>query len=126
MTTFWLINQPFYRKITKTDINAASLAEMSEVIPQMLKHRMRYIVLFLHSFSFIRWQRDFSGIIPNHRAVERFDTLLQRIAQWEPASEFCTMEEASRLPMPTEEEPDFIPTVSSLRLLPRAYQRLVE
>jgi peptidoglycan/xylan/chitin deacetylase (PgdA/CDA1 family) len=126
VTAFWIINQPFYRKITKTDINASSLAEMSEVIPQLLHHRLRYVVLFLHSFSFIRWQRDFSAIVPNHRAIERFDKLLQRITQWEPAAEFCTMEAASCLPILTEQEPDFIPTVSSLRLVPRAVQRILE
>jgi len=126
VTTFWLMNQPFCRKISKTDINSASLAEMCDAIPQMLQRRLRYVVLFLHSFSFIRWKRDFSGIVPNHRAVQRFEKLLQRIAQWEPASEFCTMEQVSRQPAAPEEETDFIPTVSSFRLFPRLYQRFVE
>lgn len=126
VTTYWLVDKGPYRKLSKLDFNACSLAELRDVVPKLIDAGIRTVVLFLHSFSFVRWKKDFSGIVPNYRAIERFDRLLAEISRRQDAA-FVTMEQASRMALnETEEARDFIPTVRMSRLLPRAMQRVLE
>lgn len=128
VTTYWLVDKGPYRKMSKLDFNACSLAELRDVVPKLIEAGTRTVVLFLHSFSFVRWKKDFSGIEPNDRAMNRFDRLLSDIARRNDAG-FITMEEASRIEFngrDEAEETDFIPTVRMSRLVPRAVQRVLE
>ena len=127
VTTYWL-SLPTWRKISKVDINSSSLAELCDVIPKLVGAKTRYIVLFLHSFSFIRWRRDYSGFEPNTRALQRFEAILSRIASWGYQDSFCTMEQVARELEggSIEEDFDFIPTVKSRCVLNRVVQRLLE
>ena len=126
VTTYWLVDKGPYRKLSKLDFNACSLAELRDVVPKLIDAGIRTAVLFLHSFSFVRWKKDFSGIVPNYRAIERFDRLLAEITARNDAG-FITMEQASRIALNEgEEDRDFIPTVRMSRLVPRAMQRVLE
>lgn len=126
VTTYWLVDKGPYRKLSKLDFNACSLAELRDVVPKLIDAGTRTVVLFLHSFSFVQWKKDFSGIVPNYRAMERFDRLLKEIAARNDAG-FITMEQASRMELNgSNEERDFIPTVRMSRLVPRAMQRVLE
>ena len=123
VTTYRLLGNGSYEKLSKLDFNACSLRELLDVTPKLMAGGVRYIVLFLHSFSFIRWKRDFSGIVPNYRALERFERYMRAIAGAMNAS-FTTMKElaASQEPEPGR---DFVPTVSLSGLFPRALQRVL-
>jgi peptidoglycan/xylan/chitin deacetylase (PgdA/CDA1 family) len=126
VTTYWLLDKGPYRKLSKLDFNACSLAELRDVVPKLIHGGIRTVVLFLHSFSFVRWKKDFSGIVPNYRAIERFDRLLGEISRRHDAG-FITMEQASRMALnEADDDSDFIPTVRMSRLLPRAVQRVLE
>jgi hypothetical protein len=118
---------PNWRKLSKIDVNSSSLAEMCDVIPQLIAAGSTHIVLFLHSFSFIRWKKDYSGFAPNRRALTRFERLLQYIHGLGYQGSFCTMQElAGHLETEDQAVADFIPTLKSRYILNRAYQRLVE
>jgi peptidoglycan/xylan/chitin deacetylase (PgdA/CDA1 family) len=126
VTTYWLVDKGPYRKLSKLDFNACSLAELRDVVPKLIDAGTRTVVLFLHSFSFVRWTRDLSGIVPNYRAMDRFDRLLAEIARRDDAG-FITMEQASRMALSENDEgSDFIPTVRMSRLVPRVMQRMLE
>jgi peptidoglycan/xylan/chitin deacetylase (PgdA/CDA1 family) len=126
VTTYWLVDKGPYRKLSKLDFNACSLAELRDVVPKLIDAGTRTVVLFLHSFSFVRWKKDFSGIVPNYRAIERFDRLMAEIACRSDAG-FITMEQASRMHLNGNDDAgDFIPTLRMSRLVPRAMQRVFE
>jgi peptidoglycan/xylan/chitin deacetylase (PgdA/CDA1 family) len=126
VTTYWLVDKGPYRKLSKLDFNACSLAELRDVVPKLIDAGTRTVVLFLHSFSFVRWNKDLSGIVPNYRAMERFDRLLADIARRNDAG-FITMEQASRMELnESADDNDFIPAVRMSRLVPRAMQRVLE
>ena len=125
VTTYWLLNKGPLRKLSKLDFNACSLAELRDVVPKMIAGGVRQIVLFLHSFSFIRWKKDFSGFVPNHRAIARFDNFLREFKGWKNIR-FTTMEEAASLLVgDAEGGADCIPTVRLSGLFPRAIQRVL-
>lgn len=126
VTTYWLINTSFFRKISKLDVNSSSLAELMDIIPKLMESRVGPVVLFLHSFSFIRWKKDNSGVLPNYRALERFETIVDAICKRGYQTHFCTMAEISRsFAGENEHELDFIPTVKASGIIPRALQRIL-
>jgi hypothetical protein len=124
VTSYWLFRAPSYSKISKVDMNACSLSELHDIIPKLIRNKVTYITLFLHSFSFIRWKRDFSGVLPNYRALDRFEAILDSIARWGYQTSFCTMEEVPRIAQ--EKGTDFVPTLNSVGILSRALQRIRE
>ena len=127
VTCYWLARGLGYQKLSKLDINACSNAEMTEIIPKLIRGKVDYIVLFLHSFSFIRWKRDLSGVEPNHRAIERFEALLHAITTADYYAGFSTMADiAERLLDGTHMNNDFVPALNPVHIVPRALQRLME
>lgn len=124
VTTYRLLGNGSYEKLSKLDFNACSLRELLDVTPKLMAGGVRYIVLFLHSFSFIRWKRDFSGIAPNYRALERFERYMRAVAGTMNTS-FTTMKELAAEPHQFEPGRDFVPTVSLSGLFPRALQRVL-
>jgi len=127
ITCYWLARGIGYQKLSKLDINACSSAEMSDIVPKLVRAKMEYVILFLHSFSFIRWKRNFTGVVPNHRAMERFEVLLQSISKAGYGTRFSTMAEVAAGTI--KEQPDrtdFVPSLRTSNILPRAFLRLVE
>ncbi len=127
VTTYWMLNRFGYRKLSKLDINACSNAEMKEVIPQLVSKAVPYVILFLHSFSFVKWKRDLSGVVPNYRALERFDALLESIVSADSyAPRFSTMAEiAEDKSRQHTSGSDYIPSLTPARIPGRALQRLL-
>jgi peptidoglycan/xylan/chitin deacetylase (PgdA/CDA1 family) len=127
VTTYWLLNLPGYRKIGKMDVNSSAFAELKNIAWKLLDSEIEYVVLFLHSFSFIRWKKDGSGIVPNYRAVRRFENLMREIAGSGRRVAFCTFEDLCReLPGRPCEDPDYLPTLNFWRVPARAVQRILE
>jgi len=124
VTTYRLFGKGSHEKLSKLDFNACSLQELLDVTPKLLAGGVRYIVLFLHSFSFIRWKRDFSGIVPNYRALDLFDRFLREVSCWENVR-FTTMEQLATLAQGAEAGEDFVPSAGLFGLLPRALQRVL-
>jgi hypothetical protein len=126
VTTYWMLNGASYQKLSKLDFNACSLSELQDIVPKLVIGGLRFIVLFLHSFSFIRWNRDSSSYTPNYRAMARFEELLREIAR-EDNVRFCTMQEAATLVGSyADASEDFVPTLGISHLLSRAWQRIME
>lgn len=127
VTVYWLFNNRFRRKLSKIDINASSLGEMQDAIPQLMARNLKCIVLFLHSFSFVRWKRDSSGVVPNPRAVNRFERLMESLVEHGGNQQFCTMEQAAKSFSAQDAlEEDFIPAINPIRVFSRAVQRIIE
>jgi len=127
VTMYWLFDNVLLRKMSKLDINACSLTELRNVIPKLVRGRIRCVILFLHSFSFIRWKKDYSGVLPNYRALERFERTLEMICGWGYRGSFCTMAELSKaLSGDQDGRCDLIPTVNSLGIILRALRRILE
>jgi peptidoglycan/xylan/chitin deacetylase (PgdA/CDA1 family) len=127
VSTYWLVNLPGYRKIGKLDVNSSALPELTSIVDKFLASEIEYVVLFLHSFSFVRWKKDASGVVANVRAMHRFVRLLEAIVNSGRPVAFCTMEELARRLAGTRcDGADFLPTLSPLRLPSRVLQRVLE
>jgi hypothetical protein len=126
VTTYWLWKTHSFRKNSKIDVNACSWVELKEVVRQFAASTVEYVVLFLHSFSFIRWDRTGMNLAPKHGPLKRFEALLRMIRE-DLGGEFSTIDEISRMPvLQPDSAPDFMPSVRPLHLLPRALTRLFE
>jgi len=126
VTCYWLLNRWRYRKLSKLDVNACSAAELCSVSPQFVRGDVACVVLFLHSFSFIKWQRN-GRCVPNYRAVARFEQLLECIRRVDPRSRFVTAAELAADFTPVDGYgADLVPRLNPACLVPRAFNRLLE
>jgi peptidoglycan/xylan/chitin deacetylase (PgdA/CDA1 family) len=126
ITTYWLWNSLSTHKNSKVDVNACSWAELRNVVPQLTSSSVDYIVLFLHSFSFVYWDPRGNHLVPSHGPLKRFESLLTLIRD-QLHGEFTTFEEASRMLAPQPDSlSDAVPAVSPFHLVPRALTRLLE
>jgi hypothetical protein len=125
VTTYWLWNTPSSKKNSKVDVNACSWAELSSIVPRLARSSIEYVVLFVHSFSFVHWNGKRESLAVNRGPLKRFEALLNMIRQ-DLGGEFYTIEQASRVQLQHDPVPDFIPTLSPVRLLPRLATRLLE
>lgn len=124
VSTYWLVDTPFYRKNSKLDINACSNEEFRDILPKFINSKINFVVLFLHSFSFLKWKRDYSSVQPDYRAMERLSRTLELLTKFENV-DFLTMQEAAHLVRCVDEEnPDFTPSVNVSKIFPRIIQRL--
>lgn len=89
-----LAGLPLYRHVSfvKTDIDAASLEELKFFVQEAKKHDIRVMNLFLHSYSFIRFNSDFSHFEPDWEDIEKFERFLE-FATSDPSIKFVTMKE---------------------------------
>ncbi|MEM2001306.1 MAG: hypothetical protein QXT77_01500, partial [Candidatus Methanomethylicaceae archaeon] len=76
----------------KTDIDAASLEELKFFVQEAKKHDIRVMNLFLHSYSFIRFNSDFSHFEPDWQDIEKFERFLE-FATSDQSIKFVTMKE---------------------------------
>jgi Polysaccharide deacetylase len=127
VTSYWLWNRSSRRKNSKIDVNACSWTELRTIVPQFARSSVDYVVLFLHSFSFLRWDRNGDNLAPKIGPLKRFEALLRTIRE-DLAGEFVTIEEAARPSVPSQDgqEEDCAPTVPPLYLVPRVLTRLLE
>jgi hypothetical protein len=124
VTTYWLLKTPWYRKIAKIDVNSSSLSEMESAILALLGNGTEYVILFLHSFSFIGWNKRFSDFAPNYRPMRRFEALLERLVNSGYGERFCTMADVARqLEAGALGSGDQIPSLNSSAVLARVLRR---
>lgn len=81
-----------HRSFVKTDVDATSLKELRFFVEEAKKHNIRVMNLFLHSYSFIRFNADFSHFEPDYQDMEKFIRFLE-YATADPAIRFVTMRE---------------------------------
>jgi peptidoglycan/xylan/chitin deacetylase (PgdA/CDA1 family) len=124
VSTYWLVDTPFYKKNSKLDINACSNGEFRNILPKFIQSKINFVVLFLHSFSFLKWKRDYSMVQPDNQAMERLRRTLEFLTQFENA-DFLTIQEASQIVQFVDgDNPDFTPSVNVSKIIPRIIQRL--
>lgn len=68
------------RALVKTDVNWASLDELLFFVDEAKKHHIRSMTLFMHSYSFIRFSKDFAQFEPDYAAMEKFERFLSVVA----------------------------------------------
>lgn len=122
VTTYWLIY--FFRKNSKIDINACSLIELKKVIPAFVEYGFQYTILFLHSFSFIKWNRNFLKYTPDYKTLKKFNTVMELITNTYKLS-FISMEPISKIIKDDNAfQLDFTPFLHPAYMIPRILQRL--
>jgi hypothetical protein len=83
---------PFKRRFIKTDIDWAHLDELKFFYNEGERHGLDVLVLFMHSFSFVKFTRDFKKFEPDERGINRFTSFLnwagEKGARFMTAAEF--------------------------------------
>jgi peptidoglycan/xylan/chitin deacetylase (PgdA/CDA1 family) len=125
VTTYWLWNSPTSRKNSKIDVNACSWPELKDVVRQLSRSTVEYVVLFAHSFSFLQWLENDGVPVPQYGPLKRFDALLHMIRK-DLGGEFCTIADTVNGAIPQAEARDFVPSVSPIRLAQRVLTRILE
>lgn len=69
VTTFICFKCAGFVRYSKLDINARNFNELKEIILKAKKGNLKTIILFLHSFSFIKWGKDSKITSPNLEAM---------------------------------------------------------
>ncbi len=70
----WL---PYKRRFIKTDIDWANLAELKFFYEEGERCGLNVMVLFMHSFSFVRFPHNFKEFEPDYRDLEKFTCFLE-------------------------------------------------
>ena len=79
VTVYTLLKVPGYVKYSKIDINACSEEEITSVIKQ-LAGKTDPVILFLHSFSFIKWSRGSKIPVVDQMILDKFEAVLKMIS----------------------------------------------
>ena len=125
VTTYWLWKTPSFKKNCKLDVNSCSWTELKHVVRYFSDSSMQYVVLFLHSFSFLQWDRNGRSLAAKRAPLNRFEALLRMIRQ-DLGGEFETIEDASKKRAScTNSALDLVPAISPLHIFPRALTRIL-
>jgi len=117
-----------YKKSSKIDINACSWSEIKCVLYDYIQNPgMIFVILFLHSFSFIKQGKNVRDISPNYRAVRKFERILRYLkdearAELISLSDFFTKLKRSNHDLPKD---DYVTSISPLMFIPRFLGRLL-
>ena len=123
VTTYWLWNHLSFKKNSKLDVNACSGRELRNAMLEFSKSSLEYVVVFLHSFSFVRWDKNGENLSPNSGPLRRFETLLKLIRN-DLGGKFATVAEICAQPARNmEPSADYVPSLSSFNMLPRILSR---
>jgi peptidoglycan/xylan/chitin deacetylase (PgdA/CDA1 family) len=68
---------PFRRRFVKTDIDWAFLDELKFFYEQGKKNGLNMMVLFMHSFSFVKYSPNFDYFEPDQKEIRRFEEFIQ-------------------------------------------------
>lgn len=68
---------PFFKKLLKLDINQQSVSKIIKVLSN--PPNIDYVMIFLHSFSFLNFTPDYQVQSINYKLIKDFDALLQFI-----------------------------------------------
>jgi len=78
--------------ISKVDIDWASLDELKSSLEAFKQLKVRTVILFLHSYTFVKWDSDFSQFSIDQEDIEKFDQILDEIEK-DPKIRVITMKE---------------------------------
>ncbi len=78
-----LLNVPIKKRTLtkKLDVDACSVEELKKGFDAFNENGIRIIVLFLHSYSFIKWSTDYKVISPDYNDIEKFKFILEYAAK---------------------------------------------
>jgi hypothetical protein len=83
VTIYNILNIGALKKDSKLDINACSYSELASITNKFRNYgapnQTGIIVLFLHSFSFIKWRKDYLKYDIDYATIRNFDKLLKMI-----------------------------------------------
>jgi peptidoglycan/xylan/chitin deacetylase (PgdA/CDA1 family) len=89
VTVYRLFNFGFYADYSKIDVNACSAEELRFAV-DMFAGRTDVLILFLHSFSFMRWNAGRTSLCPDRDTMAKFAQILDYI-ECRPDLEVMTM-----------------------------------
>lgn len=119
-------------KISKIDINACSWLELTQAFTKFINSDSpgipKVIILFLHSFSFIKWNYTFTSFRPDHRSLKNFQSLLSWLVETHSDSvDFISLEDLLAYigNRASKQLGDFIPELGIQYLIPRYCKRLI-
>jgi peptidoglycan/xylan/chitin deacetylase (PgdA/CDA1 family) len=125
VTTYWLVKNGAVAKNSKIDVNACSTSELRRVLKLLSFSPIRYVVLFLHSFSFVRWDKNGDNLKPRTRPIGRLESLL-KFVRYELDGEFATVAETVTQGVGQDiNMPDYVPLISPLYIVPRLFARII-
>lgn len=111
------LNRVLWQKpsIIKTDINSASLDELKWFVRQAKEHDIKVMNLFMHSYSFLKFDRNFSHFKPDWDDIEKFDVFL-RLVTSDPEIQIITMKQFYDLYKTDSEQfigSDYVPIIEN-------------
>jgi len=98
----------------KTDIDAAGLDELKSFVQQAKENNIKLMNLFLHSYSFLKFDANFTHFEPDWEDIEKFDKFLSFVVS-DPEIRVITMREFYRLYQENPEQfqgSDYVPIVN--------------
>jgi peptidoglycan/xylan/chitin deacetylase (PgdA/CDA1 family) len=118
--------QPYY---AKTDVDWLNLDELLWFVEEAMRHNLRVIDLFLHSYSFVKFDSSLTNFRPDHDEAEKFDRLLSVVTK-HPKIEVITVKQFHDLyssnPELFNEGSDYVPRLnrhlSLIKVIPQAYR----
>ncbi len=72
VTVFISLKCASFVRYSKLDINAKSFNELKEIILKAKKGNLKTIILFLHSFSFLKFSKDRKTAVPDFKIIDSF------------------------------------------------------
>lgn len=67
------------KKFVKTDINWVSIDELYFFVNEAKKHKIDVMNLFMHSYSFARFNKDFTQYVPNYADMDKLHEFLSLV-----------------------------------------------
>lgn len=127
VTVYTMFDMLGWNKKSKIDINACSLVELKSVFDKIMAfnrssiNKLRNVVIFLHSFSFIKWNNSFTRAEVDGKLFEKFVEFIGYIKDYYSGEfGFKKMEEC---PEPRGEA-EFLPKLGMRELFARFAGRL--
>jgi ribosomal protein S18 len=65
----------------KTDIDWANLEELKFFVQEAKKNNVRVMNLFMHSYSFVKFDKNFTRFEPDYKDIEKFEKFLRFISK---------------------------------------------
>jgi peptidoglycan/xylan/chitin deacetylase (PgdA/CDA1 family) len=117
------------RRFIKTDVDWASLDELLFFVEEAKQRDIRVLDLFMHSYSFIHFNEDFTHFEPDYQDMQKFERFLA-FARSDPAIKVVTMRDLhelySRDPSSLLGGSDYVPVYRQETRLPNRIGQLLQ
>jgi len=81
VTLFTPLKLGRYKNYRSVDINSCTLSELKHAISEGYDNDLKVMILFLHSFSFVKRNRNKTSFYPDNYCKQKFDKLLDFIVK---------------------------------------------